>query len=191
MKQLRLIAATCALLLGACSQDKAPAPGASPDMAAARQQEIQRLTAVVRRGGGDAILGKQVFQARCAPCHKLFGQGGDVGPDLTPYLRRDEYLDFLLTSIVDPGERIHEYHTTHIVTTTGGATYVGVVLDDRGDQVVLAVPGGNQVTIAKREIETMQAKLSTVMPEHMLSNLSEDQVRNLFAYIMREAPVRK
>src|SRR5262249_29853209 len=49
---------------------------------------------------GNSVRGKPVFQEHCAVCHRLFGLGETIGPDLTGADRGN--LDFLLTSLVDP-----------------------------------------------------------------------------------------
>ena len=65
--------------------------------------EMRRLNNDLRAGPGDRVRGKELFGKHCATCHKLFGAGGEIGPDLTGTARSD--TPALLANIVDPGAR--------------------------------------------------------------------------------------
>ena len=53
-----------------------------------------------RLAKGEAAKGKVLFTSVCAACHKLYGEGGMIGPDLTGGDRHK--LTYLLENIVDP-----------------------------------------------------------------------------------------
>jgi mono/diheme cytochrome c family protein len=53
---------------------------------------------------GDKSAGRAVFTATCAVCHRLYGEGGDVGPDLTGTGRAN--LDYLIENIADPSAAV-------------------------------------------------------------------------------------
>src|SRR5262249_38916177 len=55
---------------------------------------------------GNVARGKPIFREHCAVCHKIFGEGETIGPELTGADRGN--LDFLLTSLVDPGASIRK-----------------------------------------------------------------------------------
>ena len=69
-------------------------------------QEIDRVAQVIRGGQGSPYPGKKLFAEQCGKCHKLFGKGGSIGPDLTSYKRDD--LDNMLLHIVNPSAEIRE-----------------------------------------------------------------------------------
>src|SRR5207302_3767296 len=58
----------------------------------------------VLNGEPDLKAGYEVAKRTCFVCHKLYGEGADVGPDLTGVGRST--LDALLHNIVDPNEVI-------------------------------------------------------------------------------------
>ena len=60
----------------------------------------RRLNNDLRAAVGHAQRGHEVFRKQCGTCHKLFGEGETIGPDLTHANRKDR--NFLLSSIVDP-----------------------------------------------------------------------------------------
>lgn len=148
--------------------------------------EVVRLRSIVDHGGGNAAVGKAVFTARCGRCHQLNGAGGAVGPDLTPYLRDREHIDFILESIVRPEAMVHEYHPTVVVYTVGGGFHVGTVISMDANSVVLALPGGDQIVLPQSKVQSVQDRPQSLMPDQTLRGLTDAQVRDLFAYIMSQ-----
>jgi putative membrane-bound dehydrogenase-like protein len=51
--------------------------------------EMRRLNNDLRAGTGDRARGKELYGKVCASCHKFFGAGGEIGPDLTGTARGD------------------------------------------------------------------------------------------------------
>jgi putative heme-binding domain-containing protein len=149
---------------------------------AEKQKEMARLAGLLRAGKGDVTGGKAVFGNVCARCHKLFGEGGIVGPDLTGY-ERDNAV-YWLENIVDPSAVIREEYTTFVVSTTDGRVLTGVIAEQDKLTVSLRNPEGQVVRIARDRIEEMHASPQSLMPEDLLHDLKEQQVRDLFAYLM-------
>src|SRR5207248_341720 len=107
---------------------------------------IARIRAVMKSGGGNAALGKTLFSNKCGSCHRLFGAGGSIGPDLTGYDRSN--LDDLLTNIVDPNAYIREGYVTSQVTTVDGRTIVGNVKSRKGSVITIQPFSGDPVNIS-------------------------------------------
>jgi len=151
------------------------------------QEPIRQYAATVRRGGGDPYAGRKLFNMSCALCHKLFGQGAQIGPDLTPYKRDD--LETMLLNIVNPSAEIREGYETYLVTTKDGRTLSGF-LADKDNRVVLlrGLDGVNQV-LPQDEIEEMKSTGTSLMPQGLLAALSEQQLRDLFAYLQSAQPL--
>src|SRR5262249_35208682 len=59
--------------------------------------------------GGEAERGRNISlhksEVSCLRCHKLHGEGGEVGPDLSDIGKRQN-REYLLESIVDPNKQI-------------------------------------------------------------------------------------
>src|SRR5262249_39626513 len=62
-----------------------------------KRARIASIKHILNQGFGDPSKGKVLFQQKCATCHTLFGEGSNIGPDLTGADRKDR--DFLVTSI--------------------------------------------------------------------------------------------
>jgi putative heme-binding domain-containing protein len=154
-----------------------------------KEKEIARLKQVVAGGGpGDARAGRELFAARCAVCHTLFGQGAKVGPDLTAYDRRN--LDFLLVSIVDPSAAIREEYTNFRIDTRDDQTFVGLIAQRDADSITMIDATQQRTVIAKREIKEEQGLTLSMMPEGLLAGMDGKQVRDFFAYLQAEKAVK-
>jgi putative heme-binding domain-containing protein len=153
------------------------------------QQQIRRLQELVRGGRGDLAAGRSVFTKNCATCHTLFGEGGSAGPDLTGYERTN--LDFMLTAIADPSAAIREEFTNFAVFTTDGRTLSGLIQDQNTRTVTLRGVD-NQTTLVNRDqIESLRALPISLMPDGLMTKLNDQEIRDLFAYLMSRAPARQ
>ncbi len=151
------------------------------------QKEIDRVLVVVGTGGGEPMNGKKLFTTRCAVCHKLHGQGGTVGPDLTTYKRDD--LANLLLNVVNPSAEIREGYESQVVNTSTGRVLTGIVAEKDARVVVLRTSDGNRLVISRDDIEDMTVSGTSLMPEGLLQGLSDQELRDLFAYLRSSQPL--
>ena len=126
---------------------------------------------------------------RCAACHKLFFKGGHVGPDLTAYQR--DNLSTLLLSILNPNAEIREGYAAVEVETKDGRSLTGFVADRDANALVLRTLDGENTTLRPSEIESLQPTGRSLMPEGLLDGLSDQQLRDLFAYLRSSQPMTK
>lgn len=158
-----------------------------PATSAELRERTNRLAAMIRSGSGVPKPGKQIFDQRCLRCHTLFGQGGRVGPDLTTY-RRDD-LDVLLLNIVNPTAEIREGFAALVVATTDGRVMTGVLVEQDKNIVVIRGDDGKETTLARARIEVLRPSPKSIMPEGLLDDLTEQQARDLFAYLRSSQPL--
>ena len=85
--------------------------------------------------------GRAVFQRTCGACHKLYGEGGTIGPDLTGSNRAN--LDYLLFNVLNPNGEVQDAYKMVVVTTRDGRTFAGNVVcrDRRTDHAAGGRPG--------------------------------------------------
>jgi putative heme-binding domain-containing protein len=145
----------------------------------------QQLTAE-QLAKADARQGRAVYQTTCANCHKLYGAGGAVGPDLTGSGRHN--LDYLLSNIVDPSAMVNKDFRMSAVRHVDGRVLNGLILSQDEERVVLQTPQ-EKLTIAKGEIDDIKLTTLSPMPEGMLQPLKEEQIRDLIAYLMSAGQV--
>jgi putative membrane-bound dehydrogenase-like protein len=148
-----------------------------------KDREVARLRGVMRAGDGDAAKGHANFLARCANCHQLKGEGGKVGPDLTGYDRTS--LDFWVLNIVYPSLEIREGFGSYDVRLKDGSIANGILERREGGEIVLRDLAGNRTRIKEDKVATLVASPTSVMPEGLLAGMSDQDLRDFFAYLMK------
>jgi putative heme-binding domain-containing protein len=132
-------------------------------------------------GNADRSQGRAIYQQTCASCHKLFGEGGDLAPELTGSNRGS--LDYLLQNIVTPNAVVGKAYQLSIVRTNDGRVVSGVV--DRKTETALTVQTLNdQVVVDRAKVENVRRMQQSLMPPGLLQSLTKQEVRDLFAYLM-------
>jgi quinoprotein glucose dehydrogenase len=135
--------------------------------------------------GGNAAEGKKVFyekpEAQCVRCHKINGQGGEVGPDLSHVGSQKDRL-YLLESILLPNKQIAQGFDSVTVVLQDGDVQAGVLKTETPDEIVLSSADNGLVRIKKSNIKTRRAALSP-MPEGLGKILSKEDLRNLVEFL--------
>lgn len=157
----------------------------SPDM----QAEIEKMKRLYWAGGstpGDAPRGRVVYNKVCAQCHQLFDAGGQVGPDITGANRSD--LDYLLQNILFPNAVIPNEYRSSILETQDGRVVMGVVKrqDANGYTVQTAT---ELVQLPRNEVEKVEQSEQSMMPEGLVEQLQEQEIRDLLYYLSRPGQV--
>lgn len=134
----------------------------------------------------DAGRGRAVFTRTCAQCHMLFGEGGTIGPDITGSNRAD--LDYLLQNVIDPNAEIPNQYRTAMIEMSDGRVIAGIA--NQQDPKVVAVAAGNEtLTVPRTEIKKITVSEFSMMPEGLLTPLSDQEVRDLLTYLRSPAQV--
>lgn len=130
--------------------------------------------------------GRALFAKSCAQCHKLFGEGQTVGPDLTGANR--DNMDYLLENMVDPSAVVSADFRMSVLTLDDGRTFNGLILAETEKTVTLRT-ATETVTLEKSSIEERQIVPLSLMPENQLQPFSETQLRDLFGYLQSRSQV--
>jgi len=154
-----------------------------------KEAQIAKVKKLLASGKGDAKAGQEVFKLACAVCHTLNKEGGKIGPDLTGYER--DNLDFILPAIVDPSLAIREEFTAFNITTHDDQAITGLITEINNQSVVVLDLGGNKTTFGRTQVKEMKASHTSLMPEGLLDTLTDQQVRDLFAYFTAGSPAGK
>jgi putative heme-binding domain-containing protein len=134
----------------------------------------------------DERHGRAVFQSTCANCHRLFGAGGTIAPDLTGSGRHN--LDYLLSNIIDPSAVVNKDFRMSILRMTDGRILNGLVTSQDDERVVLQT-AKEKLTLMKSEIDEQKLTTLSPMPEGILQPLKPDQIRDLVSYLMSPTQV--
>lgn len=162
-------------------------PGSGTATKAEMEKQIAKLTAAAKEPGGDPYKGRELFDGLCAACHRLHGQGGQIGPDLTSYQRDD--LSALLTAIVNPSGEIREGYENLTLTTRDGRTLAGFLAEQDEKTLTLRTMDGIATVLLREAIASRADAGVSLMPEGLLGSLSDGQVRDLLAYLRGTQPL--
>lgn len=134
----------------------------------------------------DPSKGRMIFTAACSACHKLYGQGGAIGPELTGSDRHN--LKYLLENILDPSAVVPADFRVSVLNLKDGRTITGVIPEQTERTLTVQTPA-ERLTIERTQI-VKQAQLPvSLMPEGLLTALGDENVKNLIAYLMSNGQV--
>ena len=150
------------------------------------QELIERYKTVLA-GTGDPYPGKKLYMQMCGKCHTLHAIGGKIGPDLTAYKRDD--IRQMLIHIVNPSAEIREGFETQIAVLNDGRVVTGFLVEQDQQTVTLRSPDGQTVSLERSSLDELNKSRKSLMPEGQLKDLSDDQLRNLFAYLRSSQPL--
>ncbi len=135
----------------------------------------------------DREHGRAVFAKTCQQCHTLFGTGGKVGPDLTGSNRVN--TEYLLSNIVDPSAVMAKEYRPTVFALADGRVITGIVKDEAGP--IYTVQTANElVTFPKDDVEQRKESDQSMMPDDLLKNLTDIEIRALAAYLQVPARLR-
>ena len=124
--------------------------------------------------------GRRVYSKTCQNCHRLFGTGGQIGPDITGSNRAN--LDYILENILDPSAVVGRDYQVTVVALQSGQVIQGL-LKQETDSALTIQTINDRVVVPKSEIEERTLSNISMMPERQLETLTKDEVRDLVAYL--------
>ncbi|MBI3837358.1 MAG: c-type cytochrome [Planctomycetia bacterium] len=151
-----------------------------------REDVIAQMRTFLRRTPGDAQAGQAIFNRVCGQCHKIYGEGQDVGPDIT--LNGRSSFEQLLSNVFDPSLVIGAAYQARTIVTVDGRVLTGLLAEESNQRVVLKTQGGKLETIARQDVEEMKASHLSLMPEELEKQLKPQELADLFALLTLDKP---
>jgi putative membrane-bound dehydrogenase-like protein len=139
-----------------------------------------------RIGEADLANGRELFRKTCSSCHKLFGDGRTIGPELTGANRRN--LHYLLSNVIDPSAAVPADFRLATVVTTNGRVITGAITQ-RSEAGLTIQTATESVQIGKDDVDTVKVSSKSMMPDGLLDKLTEDQTRDLIAWMMSDGAI--
>lgn len=130
---------------------------------------------------GDPAKGKAVFTTICSKCHRMAGEGGKVGPELTGIGvrgRKDILLD-----IVDPNRSVEANYRLWQIKTVDGQVLAGRLDTETATSIELYDVEGKSRVIQRKDVEMMKASSLSIMPVGLIDALPEDDVAGLIEFL--------
>lgn len=135
--------------------------------------------------GGDAEAGRKIFLEReevaCLRCHKVAGQGGEVGPVLDGLATRHP-VNYILESILTPNAVIAQGYESVLIETKDDEYYAGLIKQENDKELILESPEDGLITLDVNRIQSREKGLSG-MPEGLYLMLSKRELRDLMAFL--------
>ncbi len=159
-----------------------------PVSAEARERvgHMKKTMTADRLSAADPSRGRALFQQTCAQCHKLFGEGGAVGPELTGAQRGD--LGYLLENILDPNATLAPDYRMSIFSLEDGRILNGLVAERTERALSIQTPT-ERLAVPLDEIEAERKSNTSLMPEGLIDNLKPSQVADLLRYLQSPGQV--
>jgi putative heme-binding domain-containing protein len=146
-----------------------------------REGVIARMRTLIRGNHGDAAEGEKVFRRICAQCHKIHGQGNDVGPEIT--LNGRSSFDQLLSNVFDPNLVIGAAYRAVVVVTKEGRVLTGLLAEDNPRRIVLKMQGGKIETVPRDDVDTFRISNVSLMPEQIENQMKPQEIVDLFTFL--------
>ena len=150
-------------------------------------KSLERSLAPERNPEANLANGREVFKKTCAACHELFGEGRTIGPKLTGANRRN--LHYLLTNVIDPSAAVPIDFRLATIVTTDGRVITGAI--SQRIKSALTIQTATATTqIKSQDIDTVKISPKSMMPDSLLDKLSNEQTRDLFAWMMSDGEIK-
>jgi putative membrane-bound dehydrogenase-like protein len=154
------------------------------EASAAEEQGYARYRALLTEpalAAASAPNGRAVFQRTCGACHKMYGQGGTLGPDITGSNRAN--LDYVLFNVLNPNGDVQDAYRMVLVALRDGRTLAGNLVSETDRQITLRVVGRDAVVLNKSDVLSRETTATSMMPAGLFDALSERDVIDLVAYL--------
>lgn len=129
----------------------------------------------------NAKNGHEVFKRICAACHKINGEGANVGPDLTGV--RNQEPEVLLLHILVPDYEIYPGFTSYEVETKDGTSITGLLASETATSVTLRRALGQEDTILRSNIATMASTSMSLMPQELEKTMTKQELVDLISFL--------
>lgn len=134
----------------------------------------------------DLAAGRALYKKTCSQCHRLYGDGEKIGPDLTGAQRSS--LDYLLENVLDPSAVVGKDYRMSVILTEDGRVLNGLIVS-RNEKTLTVQTQNARENLSMESVEQIKETDLSPMPDGLLTNMSKEQVRDLFGYLMSPVQV--
>jgi putative membrane-bound dehydrogenase-like protein len=145
--------------------------------------------AILAKRTGNADNGRKIMaaslkgEAQCLKCHTVRGVGGQVGPDLS-MIGKKASRENLIESILQPSKAIADQYIQWRIETKKGLDIMGLIIEETPDSILLRDANAKDYKIAKSDIDTRTKSAVSIMPENVVSALTEDELIDVAEYML-------
>jgi len=125
--------------------------------------------------------GRTVFKQHCSACHRLDREGVPVGPDL--FGIRNQEREVILLHIIVPEYEIVPGYAAYRLRLKDGREIEGMIASESSTHVRLRRALGEEESIPRDQIETMESSGLSLMPQELEKNMTRQDMADLIAYL--------
>jgi len=151
-----------------------------------REKVVAEMTQYLSANIGNPAAGQRVFGNLCAQCHQIYGQGGNVGPDLTANGRAS--FEQLVSNVFDPSLVIGPAYQVTTVVTKDGRNLTGLIAEDNEHRIVIRMIGEGKESIPRNNVKYTRLSKLSMMPEGIEELLERKDLADLFAFLCLDKP---
>jgi len=150
-----------------------------------RAEAIEEMRPALSLNGA-VEKGNAIFQERCSECHRIGGDGFDVGPNLTDIFRKSP--EMLMHDILDPNAGAGPEYLAYTVVPSAENLDVdivsGLLVAETDDAITLRQAGGAETTFTRSTIESFTTTGLSLMPEELEADLDHQAFADLLAFLL-------
>jgi putative membrane-bound dehydrogenase-like protein len=145
-----------------------------------RKQIIENYQPVLALKG-DAERGQVVYRRECASCHRLRGEGHDVGPSLETIQHRSPQE--ILIHVLDPSREVSPQFLDYSVRLTDGRVLTGMIASETDTGLILRRADNREDAVVRSEIEDISSSGKSLMPEGLEQKISREDMADLIRFL--------
>lgn len=152
--------------------------------ATADSQPLPPIAQLIKRRG-DPAAGAIVFRksGTCINCHKVKGEGKEVGPDLSE-IGSKLSREAMYVAVLDPSAAVSHNFETYSLVTLDGDAITGLLISETDAAVTLRNAEGIDKTVARDDIELFQKQAKSLMPQDLQRLMTVPQLIDLVEYTL-------
>jgi putative heme-binding domain-containing protein len=130
---------------------------------------------------GNPNRGAGLFRANCSICHRLKGEGAEIGPDLSTVA--DKPVDVFLNAILDPNQAVEARYLSYTAVTKSGREVSGILVAETPNSLTLKNSNGNEEAVLRSDLKELIGSGLSLMPEGFENAIKPQDMADLISYI--------
>jgi len=147
-----------------------------------RNEAVETYREVLAKAGS-SVKGKEVFKKECSICHRLEGEGYDLGLPLQSVRNRGR--ETILVSVLDPNREVNPAYLNYVIVTEDGLSVSGMITSETATSVTLKRAEGKSDTVLRAEIDELVNTGKSIMPEGLERQIPKEEMADLMEYLMK------
>lgn len=149
----------------------------------AKREKLKSVLASLKPG--NASRGRALFHSNrstCSLCHRVSGQGGLLGPDLSKIGSIRKKQD-LLEAIIFPSSTVVNGYENYIIQTTQEKNHLGIIQHESPSSIYISNASGIKELVMRKSIKSITRSPISLMPAGFENLLTDQELSDLIAFL--------